>query len=329
MEYREARSKKLSFKGEAKSAKRVANGSSSSGVPTKRKSKKRNRELEDGKCCSAAGWVPVESLDDLEGPIALYHRDEQLHILAIPSKEEIQARADTNEQVPALYALDSASLMESEPLSVEQVFAVRRSVPMAGPADAEAAMYSLKSFVGTYLSADRHGRLSCASTAIGALEMWTPVLLPDRGDGAVAFMTHPPGVSEDRFLSADTCNTATESGCAVVTASALPVRLHALGTSIGYSQVFFAKCQAAIKQKRQQAIAATAADSAVGAVPLSGNLAADEAAQAKRFQSFQGGRPRPTAERNMSDLDSAKQAGKYGEGLLDRREKTKSDRYCK
>ncbi|KAJ1874503.1 hypothetical protein LPJ71_011676, partial [Coemansia sp. S17] len=82
-------------------------------------------------------------------------------------------------------------------------------------------------------------------------------------------------------------------------------------------------------QKRQQAIAATAANSIVGVAPMSGNLAVDEATQAKRFQSFQGGRPRPTAERNMPDLNSAKQAGKYGEGLLDRREKTKSDRYCK
>ncbi|KAJ2818056.1 hypothetical protein GGI24_005215 [Coemansia furcata] len=328
MEYRAARSKKLTFKGETKCASRNAN-SSDSGASTKRKSKKRHREAGDDICHSAVGWVPVVSLDDLEGPIALYHRDEQLYILATPSKEEIQARADTNELTPALYALDNASLMESEPLSVEQVFAVRRSVPMARPGDAEAAMYSLKSFLGTYLSADRHGRISCASMAIGSLEMWTPILLPDRGDGAVAFMIRPPGVSEDRFLSADTCNSATDNGSAVLTESALPIRLHALGTAIGYPQVFTAKCQAAIKQKRQPAKAATSAETSMEAVALSGNLAADEAALAKRFQSFQGGRARPLAVHNISDLNGAKQAGKYVESLLDRREKAKSDRYCK
>ncbi|KAJ2253780.1 hypothetical protein GGI13_002515 [Coemansia sp. RSA 455] len=159
--------------------------------------------------------------------------------------------------------------------------------------------------------------------------MWTPVLLPDRGDGALAFMIRPPGVSEDRFLSAETSNTAPEGRPAVLIGSTLPVRIHALGTSIGYSQIFFAKFQAAIKQKCQQAIAATAADSVMGVVPMSGNLAVDKATQAKRFHNFQGGRPHPAAERSMPDLNSAKQAGKYGEGLLDRHEKTKSNRYCK
>ncbi|KAJ2406756.1 hypothetical protein GGF41_006894, partial [Coemansia sp. RSA 2531] len=70
MEYRQARSKKLSFKGEAKCAKRAADSSSNSGAPTKRKSKKRNREPEGDKCQSTTGWVPIESLEDLEGPIA-------------------------------------------------------------------------------------------------------------------------------------------------------------------------------------------------------------------------------------------------------------------
>ncbi|KAJ2488945.1 hypothetical protein IWW37_004373 [Coemansia sp. RSA 2050] len=328
MEYREARSKKLSFKGEAKCTKRDASSSDNS-APAKRKSKKRHREPKDEVPHGAVGWVPIESLDDLEGPIALYHRDEQLYILATPPKDETRAQVDMDEQAPALHALGNTSLMESEPQSAEQVFAARRSVPMAGSSDAEAAMFSLKSLVGTYLSADRHGRVSCASAAIGALEMWTPVLLPDRGDGAVAFTIHPPGLSEDRFLSADTSNTATGSSHVALAKSAQPARLHASGTSIGYSQVFFAKCQAAIKQKRKQATAETAADRDLGAVLLSGNLTADEAIQAKRFQSFQGGRPRPAVGHSMSGLSSAKQAGKYSEGLLDRREKTKSDRYCK
>ncbi|KAJ1820049.1 hypothetical protein GGH91_000325 [Coemansia sp. RSA 2671] len=293
MEYREARSKKLSFKGEAKCAGQGAN-SSNSDASAKRKSKKRHRESKDEVSHGAAGWVPVESLDDLEGPISLYHRDEQLYIIATPSKE---AQVDLNEQAPALYVVGNASLMESEPLSAEQVFAARRSVPMAGPADAEAAMFSLKSFAGTYLSADRHGRVSCASAAIGALEMWSPVLLPDRGDGAVAFMIHPPGLSEGRFLSADTGNTAAESSQGGMAKSTQPARLHASGTSIGYSQVFFAKCQAAIKQKR--------------------------------FQSIQGGRPRSAVGHGMPDIGNAKLAGKDSESLLDRREKAKSDRYCK
>ncbi|KAJ2438336.1 hypothetical protein GGF42_008328 [Coemansia sp. RSA 2424] len=188
-------------------------------------------------------------------------------------------------------------------------------------------MYSLKSFTGTYLAADRHGRVSCNSAAISALEMWTPVLLPDRGDGAVAFAIRPPGSANDQFLSADTSHPAAEHGHAEPTRPTSPVRIHAHGIAIGYSQVFYAKCQAALRHKRQQA--AAAASAAEGAAALSGNFAIDEAAQAKRFQSFQSKRLRPAAEHSVSDLNSAKQSGKYSEGLLDRREKAKSDRYCK
>ncbi|KAJ2893082.1 hypothetical protein GGI21_005477, partial [Coemansia aciculifera] len=217
MEYREARSKKLSFKGESTSSKRSAD----SGATKRKAKKKRHRDTEG----AATGWGFIESLDDLEGPIALYHKDEQLaFVLAMPSREESLARAESSEQTLLLHALSNESLADCVPSSVEQVFSVRRSVPTAGPADAEAAMYSLKSFTGTYLAADRHGRVSCASAAIGALEMWTPVLLPDRGDGAVAFMIRPPGATTDQFLSAaDTNNPATERERSEATRSSSPV----------------------------------------------------------------------------------------------------------
>ncbi|KAJ2739595.1 hypothetical protein GGI20_006082 [Coemansia sp. BCRC 34301] len=245
----------------------------------------------------------------------------------MPCKEEALVRAGSSEQEPALYALSNESLMECQPTSVEQVFVVRKSVPNAGPADTETTLHSLKSFTGTYMAADRSGRVTCASTAIGALEMWTPVLLPDRDDGAVAFKIRPPGSANDVFLSTDASNSVTEHRHTESIKSTPPVRVHARGTAIGCSQVFFAKCQVAHRQQRQQAAAAAVAASAAdGAVALSGNIVADEAAQSRRFQS---GRPHQSASSCMSDLSSAKQAGKYSEGLLDRREKAKSDRYCK
>ncbi|KAJ2004660.1 hypothetical protein GGI04_002027 [Coemansia thaxteri] len=347
MEYREVRSKKLLFKGDpATGAKRKADSRISA---TKRKSKQNHYEPGASKSASSAdaanpatGWVFATSLEDLEGPIALYHRDEQLHVLALPSKEEALTLADLGDQPPALYALGgrALSLVESEPSNVGQVFAVRKSVPTARPSDPEGAMVSLKSFAGMYLSADKCGRVACSSAAIGALEMWTPILLPDRGDGAVAFMIRPPGTAEDRFLSAGTRDAtstmaATGTEAAAETHSTLPsltipaAGVHANGKAIGYSQVFFAKCQAAIKQKRQTAAGVEGDTTTSAGVSLTGDVGADEAAQIKRFQGLPGKRPRPANERGTLDLDQAKLAGKYSEGLLDRREKTKSDRYCK
>ncbi|ORX68653.1 hypothetical protein DL89DRAFT_268439 [Linderina pennispora] len=306
MEYQSSRSSKLSFKGDKKKSK------------SKHKRKHKSDKL-SGPAAAASdeaasdGWVPVSSLRDLEGPVSIYFRDESVHVFSLPPRSETQALADTSGLLPALYELTDASLATAEPASVEQVFVGRRSVPTATSKDAEANMFSFKSCHGEYLSGSRSGDVTCSAAAIGPLEMWTPVLLPDRGDGAVAFMINPPGSSGDRFLTAEPDKAKKHS-----------VSVSCEGAHIGFCQVFTAKCQAALRKKR------TALEAVEDYDPekLTGNAALDEERQAKRFQSFQDGHIH-VSKKSRTELDQAKKAGRYRESLLDRREKVKSDRYCK
>ncbi|KAI8325597.1 hypothetical protein GQ54DRAFT_308312 [Martensiomyces pterosporus] len=314
MEYQGVKGKRLSFKS-SKDPKRSKGGKS----PSKHRSKKQHRADKESECQRVAGWVPVSSLSDLEGPLSIFFRDEYVHIFSLPPKEETQALADTSEQPPAFYAIEDASLAEAEPSGVEQVFVGRKSVPTAGPADAEGKMYSLKSCTGKYLSASRHGKVMCSAPAIGPLEMWTPLLLPDRGDGAVAFMISPPGTTGDRFLGAEPQDREHS------TSTQRRIAANANADATGFCQVFTVKCQAALQRKRR---AAADADDELDTDKLSGDVASDEAKQAKRFQSFQGGRVH-LSKRSSAELDEARESGKYREGLLDRREKMKADRYCK
>ncbi|KAI9506731.1 hypothetical protein BX070DRAFT_231827 [Coemansia spiralis] len=225
MEYQGVvRGKRLSFKNSAKTTKQEK-GAIESGKRSKRKHKRKHSHSQDhgneeDDCkdhITTDGWVPVSSISDLEGPLVIYFRDDQLHVLSLPPKEEIQALADAEKRPPVFYALEGVSLMESEPSKVEQVFVGRKSVPNTSMADAQSKLYSFKSCRGTYLSANKHGDIECNSAAIGPLEMWTPIMVPDRGDGAVALMIHQPSnPNTDYFLSAKICGQTTKYNTAVV-----------------------------------------------------------------------------------------------------------------
>ncbi|KAJ2726836.1 hypothetical protein GGI07_000347 [Coemansia sp. Benny D115] len=245
MEYQTRKVKRLSFKGEKKSSKRSKSDRAKTAERLKSISKPKKRSPSGGQVTNAheaaSGWVPVKSLDDLSGPLTIYFRDERLFVLALPTKEEMQVQAleGLTAPPPRMLALDDISLTMAEPTGVEQVFVGRRSIPATEKSDPDSQLYSFKSYTGTYISGNRQGSVGCHSVAIGLLEMWTPVLLPDRGDGAVAFSLQIPSVSGDRYLSVEQ---ATENKAGL--------RVHTQATSIGFCEVFTVKCQAALRKNR-------------------------------------------------------------------------------
>ncbi|KAJ1944591.1 hypothetical protein GGF37_002122 [Kickxella alabastrina] len=287
MEYQETRAKKLLFKGEKCTVRRgkVDKRKHKHKSKTKPNNQHRSDTNAGGDRDASDGWVPVMTSSDLDGPLAFFFRDELVYVLSLPPQEETQAQAisEVGSMPPVFLILENTSLMEAEPSRIEQVFVGRKSVPATEPTDPEARMHSFKSYTGTYLSADRHGNVECKAVAIGPLEMWTPVLLPERGDGAIALTIRPPGSSEDCFLSVETHKT-----------TGRQLQVHAGASSIGFCQVFTAKCQAALRKKRI----------------VSSNPGIDNDIYS------------PSA-------NSTKSSKSHTETLLDRREKSKSDRYCK
>ncbi|KAJ1648055.1 hypothetical protein LPJ64_000591 [Coemansia asiatica] len=286
MEYKAAKInkvKKLSFKGDKKSSLRH---------DKKSKTKKHRHDIKESKQEDEAkdGWVPITSLSDLEGPLTFYFRDDDLiYTLSLPPREAAQTQsldsADAEQLVQMVALNDTSSILEAEPAAVEQVFVGRKSVPATETTDPEYNMYSFKSYAGSYLSADRKGHIGCSALAIGPLEKWTPVLLPERGEGAIALMIKPPGVSEDYFLSVENPSSGNQS-----------LAVAAKTTSIGFCQGFIAKCQAALRKHRY----------------LPGSAGAESGpSAASRYNSGQSNDER------------------RAEALLDKRQKSKSDRYCK
>ncbi|KAJ2773287.1 hypothetical protein IWQ57_001366, partial [Coemansia nantahalensis] len=85
---------------------------------------------------------------------------------------------------PAFRALHCATLAAAVPSRVEELFVGRRSVPTTASTQQERQLFSFKSCRGAYLSASSAGNVSCSAAAIGPLEMWTPIFLPEAGDGA-------------------------------------------------------------------------------------------------------------------------------------------------
>ncbi|KAL1915756.1 uncharacterized protein VTP21DRAFT_6515 [Calcarisporiella thermophila] len=155
------RSGKLSFKGDSKK---------------KKKKRKDLDEVEQKETPeSLEGWIPVESLDDLTGPIFILFKAEHAPV-CIHTVED-----STSLHLSPL----SVSLSDAEPTDVQQVFLAQRL--MSGE-------YAFKTSDGKYLSCDKFGELSVGSTAVGPLESWAPVVK----EAGIAFQT-----PYQKFLSVD------------------------------------------------------------------------------------------------------------------------------
>ncbi|KAJ3193382.1 hypothetical protein HK101_004936, partial [Irineochytrium annulatum] len=148
---------------------------------------------------------------------------------------------------------------------------------------------SLKSAFDKYLSADRFGVVTCTTDAVGPREEWEVVM---RDDGC-AFQ------AGEKFL----CD---EEGV---------VRCDS--EKIGFRESFRVRCQAQNRASAKKRKAAAGAD----AVRL-------EEDQLKKFQSWGNGR-RVLSREDTIELQAAKKRGQLNEAMLDRREKIKSDKFCK
>ncbi|KAJ2659102.1 hypothetical protein IW148_004395 [Coemansia sp. RSA 1199] len=223
MEYQETKKTKLAFKSNKRKA------TSNPDKPKRKSTSSSHKSKPKPKPVDTRTWVPIRSESDLSGPLVFYHPGPCIHTLSIPSSS-----LDSSNSI-AFYSQPNAAIEEIEPIRVEQVFVGRVSVP--GNNDV-GTRRSFKSSRGLYVSAGRDGRVECGAAAIGALEMWTPVMVQCEHEGAVALKMCLPGCDDVRYLSIGTQEPQDpkEPGA--------HVEANAHATSIGTHQIFIAKCQA-------------------------------------------------------------------------------------
>ncbi|KAJ2830581.1 hypothetical protein IWW50_000196, partial [Coemansia erecta] len=205
MEYREVKGTKLAFKGDKrKSSKQDPDKCKEKDKRRSKKKKQHSHNTQPNTTTAEPSWSFVQTLGDLNGPLAFYFRTEHVYTLSLAPTSATQTQTTTIDVgPPEFHRVDNMGLTDIVPSRVEQVFVARRSVPTDAASSSERDMRSFKSCRNTYLAADHHGVVTCNAMAIGALEVWTPVLVPERGEGAVALKIRPPGCDEDRFLGID------------------------------------------------------------------------------------------------------------------------------
>ncbi|KAG0242053.1 hypothetical protein BGX31_000678 [Mortierella sp. GBA43] len=187
----------------------------------------------------------------------------------------------------------------AEPTAVNQVF-VATMIP-------DSDRLTLKTYNGRYLSSDKHGVVSADSEAIGLLEEWTAVIRTDE-EGGISFQNH-----YGKFLSIDEV-AAAEGKKGSSSSSGFQVR--ADSDVIGFGEIFQAKIQARFRKKVKKTNEVRIATKDY------------ELEQSRKFQTWNHGRVIVSQE-DVGDLRKARKDGRMSEALLDRREKLKSDRYCK
>ncbi|KAI8984151.1 FRG1-like family-domain-containing protein [Mycotypha africana] len=151
--------------------------------------------------------------------------------------------------------------------------------------------FSFKSCNGKYISSDKFGVVTCQSEAIGGQEEWKPVLT----DAGIAFEN-----VYKKYLMIDEV-------------AGGGVRIRADADDVGYCETFRVYCQARFKYKPK-----------TKKKDKGENIGSEIG---KKFQSY--GRNIIRSESDKRDLKKARTEGRLAEALLDKREKAKSDRYCK
>ncbi|KAJ1506523.1 hypothetical protein HMI54_005007 [Coelomomyces lativittatus] len=178
-----------------------------------------------------------------------------------------------------------------EPTHVQHVFVARKIIKSQNE-----SMWALRTAEGRYLSADKQGVVYCSKEAIGATEEWLPIL--DLTTQRVSFQS-----IWNTFLQIDQPN---------LTKPSWNVRCDA--EEIRFGNRFLIKIQSSsIKQPSKKQT-------------LTSNKTEEEVL--KQFQSW-GSSKKSNDIQDPSTVKRAAQEGKLSEYYLDRREKLKSDRYCK
>ncbi|KAF9983368.1 hypothetical protein BGZ75_005164 [Mortierella antarctica] len=270
------------------------------GDSTKTKKKKRKAEndvQEESSNAIAEGWVPVKTLSDLGGPIFLTFSSDPPSCLLIDEKDKVSM--GPLEGPPVEEGSSGSKLVSfeyAEPAAVRQVF-VATMIP-------DSDRLTLKAFNGRYLSSDKFGIVSADTEAIGMQEEWTAVIKADE-EGGIALQSH-----YGKFLSVD--EVAAVEGRGTTTG----FQIRADSEVIGFCETFQAKIQA---QHRKKAKKTTEVKIATRDYEFD---------QSRKFQTWNHGRV-VVSEEAIGELKMAKKEGRFSEALLDRREKLKSDRYCK
>ncbi|KAG0237725.1 hypothetical protein BGW42_000131 [Actinomortierella wolfii] len=263
----------------------------------KRKSHSEKQEVEE----KQDGWVKVRSLSELGGPLYLVFSSDPPTCLSLDDKAKlIMTPADTPEDNDDNDNHGVTTLDTAAPTTIYQVFVAAR---IPGSSD----RFSLKTHANKYLSSDKFGVVTATAEAIGMQEEWTIVL---RDDG-LALQNH-----YGKFLSVDEVASTSAS-------SSSKFQIRADSDVIGFCESFTAKIQARFRQK-----AAEAARKKKSEEDDDGNEESLEYQQTRKYQTWSHGKV-IVSDRNAQELKRAKMEGRLNEALLDRREKVKSDRYCK
>ncbi|KAI8602226.1 FRG1-like family-domain-containing protein [Dissophora ornata] len=267
-------------------------GESNKTKKKKRKAEDETKEEEDSG--NADGWVSVKTLSDIGGPIFLTFSSDPPSCLAIDDKGKVTMKLleslDESQPTNAVVVFENA-----EPTTVNQVF-VATMIP-------DSDRLTLKSYNGRYLSSDKFGIVTADSEAIGMQEEWTAIVKSE-DEGGICLQNH-----YGKFLSVDEV-------AAVEGRKGASFQIRADSDVIGFCELFQAKIQAKYRKKVKKSNEVKIATKDY------------ELEQNRKFQTWNHGRVIVSTE-GMSDLKKAQKEGRFSEALLDRREKLKSDRYCK
>ncbi|KAF9336965.1 hypothetical protein BG006_006780 [Podila minutissima] len=260
----------------------------------KRKAENPADEEDSNANANADGWVHVKALSDLGGPIFLTFSSDPPTSLSIDDKSTKVIMRPIESDSPSSSS-SATSLDQAEPTVVQQVF-VATMLP-------DSNRMTLKASNGRYLSSDKFGIVSADTEAIGMQEEWTAILKPEE-NGGIALQSH-----YGKFLSVDEV-------AAERPGSSLGFQIRADSEVIGFCELFQAKIQAKYRKKAKKTKEVQVATKDY------------EFEQSRKFQTWNHGRV-VVSDQDIRELDKAKKQGRFSEALLDRREKVKSDRYCK
>ncbi|KAJ1985191.1 hypothetical protein H4R34_000150 [Dimargaris verticillata] len=298
-EYHAVRGHKLTFKGDK--------------VKTKKKKPKdkKTRTVDDSQSSAADissadatahhAWTSVKTVHDLKGPVSIFFNSQPVRCLAVDSDQGVVqgVMAQTNHGT----LVDSLSMAQPEAVGhVLVAQRVRNTGSTSKTADSD-LKYTFKAFDGKYLSCDAAGTVTVDQLAVGPREMWTPVI---RETGISLQSVY------DTFLTVG-FDPQHES-------SPTPWPVDCKTDQIGFCQTFVMKCQT-----RGRSLASTDPDAPTLASMDTANA---EQESIKRYQSGRTSHPYMVTGHDRV-LKRARRDGKMAEALLDRRERQKSDRYCK
>ncbi|KAI9164489.1 hypothetical protein H9P43_008348 [Blastocladiella emersonii ATCC 22665] len=322
---------KLVFKGSGDAGKKKKKSSKRDKADKDHKPSKRKRgagsdDDDEDAGLPESGWTQATRIAHLTGPcVVLFPGTSTPSSLYNPtdSPHAVLRPVDLDDGVDP----DTWRAADFEPTDVHQVFVLRKLTSSSAAAAKAAAAgegekgdgeeeeetterWSIKSAEGRYLSADKHGVVSCATEAVGPAEEWLPIILPETNQ--VAFQSVWGGV-----LHVDHATDAR---------AAWPMRCDGDATKLGFASSFVVKVQADVVRR-----ALREAEKAAGTRRRIGDHVEgdeDDVDELELVKKYQVGADVQLDGETRARLAHAKKQGKLGEAMLEVRTKSKRDKYC-